>query len=243
MPRPSNNTDEKLLKAGRDLLPLTGISGMNIRQVAKKARVNMGMFHYHFKTKDVFARRLLQGYYEEMFANLESQASQTGTPLERLRAVIFTFGCFARDNRHLLLGMFRDMALGEPATADFLRANLHRHVELILRLIAEAQAARQIGPISPVNALAMLMSAANVPSLMAEMAQRYGAPERVAPLTALFDQHMLSDDAIADRVDAILIGLVAQRDDLPPEQENETRRAPAPAPTAAAQPKPATHAD
>src|SRR5262245_39077088 len=138
MPRPSSNTDEKLLKAGRDLLPLTGISGMNIRQVAKKARVNMGMFHYHFKTKDAFARRLLQEYYEEMFATLESK-TRSGSPLEQLRAVIFTFGCFARDNRHLLLGMFRDMALGEPATVDFIRANLHRHVELILRLVVEAQ--------------------------------------------------------------------------------------------------------
>ncbi|MBC7946203.1 MAG: TetR/AcrR family transcriptional regulator, partial [Burkholderiales bacterium] len=50
MPRPSQNTDRRLIKAARKLLPETGCSGLNLRQVAVKAGVNLGMFHYHFKT-------------------------------------------------------------------------------------------------------------------------------------------------------------------------------------------------
>jgi AcrR family transcriptional regulator len=218
MSRPSSNTDAKLLKAGRDLLPETGVSGMNIRQVAKKARVNVGMFHYHFKTKDAFARRVLQEYYEELFSALESGASRSGSPLERLRAVILAFGRFARDNRRLILALLRDVALGEQATVDFVRANLHRHVELILRLTAEAQAARQIGPMDPINAFVMLITAANLPSIMAEVVHRYGALERVASIAARIEQQVLRDEAIAERVDAMLIGLVVQREDLPPEE-------------------------
>lgn len=219
MPRPPSNTDARLLKAGRDLLPETGISGMNIRRVARKARVNLGMFHYHFKTKDAFARRVLQEFYEELFQALETEVAHSGTPLERLRAVVFAFGRFARDNRRLLLALLRDIALGEPATVEFVRANLHRHVELILRLTAEAQAARQIGPVSPLNALTMFLAAANLPSLMAEVARRHGAMTRMGAVLETLEQQVLGDEAIADRVDAVLIGLVAQREDLPPAAE------------------------
>jgi len=219
MPRPSTNTDARLLKAGRDLLPQTGVSGMNIRQVAKKARVNVGMFHYHFKTKDVFARRVLQEHYEELFASIQTEMSHFETPLEQLRAVIVTFAKFTRDNRQLALSLIRDIATGEPATIDFLRANLHRHVQIILRLVGAAQAARQIGPIAPVNALSMLMSAANFPNILAAVAALHGEPERVGPVLSAFDQHVLTDEAIGERVDAILIGLVAQREDLPLEPE------------------------
>jgi AcrR family transcriptional regulator len=220
MPRLSSKTDARLLKAGRDLLPETGISRMNIRQVARKARVNLGMFHYHFKTKDAFARRVLQEFYEELFHALETEAANEGTPLERLRAVIYTFGCFARDNRRLLLALLRDIALGEPATIDFVRANLHRHVELILRLTAQALAARQIGPIEPVNALSMLMSATNLPSIFAEVIHRFGLGGPAQPLSAALSDQVLSNEAIADRVDAILIGLVAQCEDIPPRAES-----------------------
>lgn len=213
MSRPSTNTDARLLKAGRDLLPDTGVSGMNIRQVARKAQVNVGMFHYHFKTKDVFARRVLQEHYEELFTSLQTEMSHFETPLEQLRAVMVAFGRFTRDNRRLALSLIRDIAMGEPATVDFLRANLHRHVEIILRLLAEAQATRQIGPIGSVNALAMLMSATNLPNILAEVAALHGDPGRVGPVLSAFEQQVLTDEAIGERVDAILIGLVAQRED------------------------------
>jgi len=60
MPRPSRNVDERLLAAGRELYPDAGAAGLSIRRIAERAEANLGMFHYHFRTKDQFVRRLLQ---------------------------------------------------------------------------------------------------------------------------------------------------------------------------------------
>ena len=60
MPRPSRNIDQLLIAAALELLPNAGTSVLTIRQVCQHAGVNLGMFHYHFKTRDVFLRAVLR---------------------------------------------------------------------------------------------------------------------------------------------------------------------------------------
>jgi AcrR family transcriptional regulator len=61
MARLSRNIDQALLRAGRELFPRVGCGGLSVRALAEHADVNVGMFHYHFKTKDKFLDALLQG--------------------------------------------------------------------------------------------------------------------------------------------------------------------------------------
>ena len=60
MPRPSRNLDRALLAAGRVLLPSAGARASRSAQVADAAGVNIGMFHYHFKTREAFLRAVMQ---------------------------------------------------------------------------------------------------------------------------------------------------------------------------------------
>ena len=85
MPRPSRHLDRALLAAGRELLPALGCSGLTIRQVAEAAGVNIGMFHYHFRTRDVFLRAVMQSAYEEMFSQLPSGIPAEATATAHLR--------------------------------------------------------------------------------------------------------------------------------------------------------------
>ena len=64
MPRPSQRIDDALLASGRELYPRLGSSGLSLRALTEHAGANLGMFHYHFKTKDNFLRTLLQQLYE-----------------------------------------------------------------------------------------------------------------------------------------------------------------------------------
>ena len=75
MPRPSRNLDHALLAAGRELFPERGCAALSVREVADAAGVNLGMFHYHFKSRDVFLRSLMQQAYEEMFTRLTAELS------------------------------------------------------------------------------------------------------------------------------------------------------------------------
>jgi AcrR family transcriptional regulator len=152
MARPSRNVDRLLLAAGRDLFPDAGAARLSVRKVAAHAGVNLGMFHYHFRTKELFVRQLLQELYDEMFANLELAATSRA-PQEALRAALNVLARFARDNGRLLRRLCADAFSGEPLAAEFLRANMPRHVGVILGLIVSGQRAGALKPMAPPQAL------------------------------------------------------------------------------------------
>src|SRR4029079_3238766 len=85
MPRPGRNIEQVLLRSGRALYPERGSAGLSVRSLAEHAGLNVGMFHYHFRSKDDFLRELLQQYYEEMFGPLSERVHHEGPPLQRLR--------------------------------------------------------------------------------------------------------------------------------------------------------------
>lgn len=205
MPRPSQNTDQRLIKAARQLLPETGCSGLNLRQVAAKAKVNLGMFHYHFKTKDEFLRRVLQEFYEDFFKDFQLEAKHHATPLDNLRAALLTFATFARDNRRLAFALLRDAMNGERIVYDFLRANLHRHIEILLRLIQECQAKGELPALPPPNVLVTLIASMNMPSIISEGVRRAPGSRSKQGLSPVLEAHVLSDDALAGRL-AFLLG-------------------------------------
>src|SRR6185436_4377218 len=120
MPRPSRNLDRALLAAGRELLPHRGCAGLTVREVAEAAGVNLGMFHYHFKSREAFLRALLQSMYEEMFTQLMQQSvplpgrgesGQAGA-IEVLRGALRFMGRFVRANRPLLTRVIADALCG-----------------------------------------------------------------------------------------------------------------------------------
>jgi AcrR family transcriptional regulator len=206
MPRPSQNTDQRLIQAARRLLPETGCSGLNLRQVAARAKVNLGMFHYHFKTKDEFVRRVLQEFYEEFFRDFELEAAQHATPLENLRAALFTFATFARDNRRLIFALLRDAMNGEKIVYDFLRANLNRHIAILLRLIRECQEKGELPAIPAPNVLVTLIASMNMPSIIGEGVRRSPASKGREAVLPILEAYVMSDSALAARLEFLLEG-------------------------------------
>ena len=105
MPRPSRNLDKALLAAGRELFPDRGCAGMSIREVAEAAGVNLGMFHYHFKSREAFLRALMQQGYETMFATLSLELARPSDTVSTLRYALRAIARFVRDNRRFLAAL------------------------------------------------------------------------------------------------------------------------------------------
>ncbi len=207
MTRPSRNVDQLLLQAGLELLPETGVRGLGIRQVAERAGVNPGMFHYHFKTKDVFVRTLLQQKYNAMFATLEFEAHKSSSTLENLRAAIAVLVHWGRNNRVLLVRLLGDAFAGEAVVMEFLQANLPRHIAVVMALIVQGQGEGLLRKLPPQQAVAFLMAGVGAPILLGTAVLNSGlAP---APLHMLMEQHLFTDAAIAERIDMALAGLAA----------------------------------
>jgi len=204
--RPSRNIVRRLLEAGRELYPATGMAGLSVRKVAERAGVNLGMFHYHFRTKDAFVRQVLQGAYEEMFANLELAASAKA-PRAGLRAALNVLGRFGRDHSRLLRRLVSEALAGEPLALEFLRNNMPRHIAVILALIAAGQRQRALRRMAPHQALAFLAGSVAAPIVVVgAIAERAIVPGVTSDLAAL----VASDDAIAERVDCALAGIAAK---------------------------------
>ncbi len=207
MTRPSRNVDQLLLQAGHALLPETGVRGLGIRQVADHAGVNPGMFHYHFKTKDVFIRALLQQKYNDMFATLELEAHKSASTVENLRAAVGVLVRFGRDNRVFLVRLLGDAFAGEAVVMEFLQANLPRHIAVIVTLIMQGQSEGLFRKLPPPQALAFLIGGIGAPILLGTAVLNSGlAPQALA---TQLEQFVFSDAAIAERIDMALAGLAS----------------------------------
>jgi AcrR family transcriptional regulator len=208
MPRPSRNIDELLLRTGRELLAESGPRALSIRKLTSRAGVNLGMFHYHFKSRENFIRTLLQQMYDEMFASLSVQVERPQSSYESLRSAVRVLARFARDNRRLLFQILVDAVSGEAVAAQFLQSNLPRHIQVISGLIAAGQNEGTLRKVSLMQAVAFVAASAATPILIGTAALASGlAP---AALGEHLEAEILSDEAIEQRIDMALCGLSAR---------------------------------
>lgn len=207
MSRPSKNTDQLLLKAGRELIPKTGFSGLKIRQVAARAGVNLGMFHYHFKTKEKFARKILQELYEEFFKRFSMESSVGDSPKERLRRALNILGRFVRDNRKLILVLLQDVLQGHKETIKFAKDNAPRHVSIIIDLIKQCQREGSIKKMPIPLVISFLLGSIAAPNFAVEIIKRAMVKNPIGFVVEMFKSILLSDSAISERVDMALKGI------------------------------------
>ncbi|MEO8545007.1 MAG: TetR/AcrR family transcriptional regulator [Betaproteobacteria bacterium] len=205
MSRPSRNIDQILLGSGRVLYPQLGCAGLSLRQLASHAGVNVGMFHYHFQSKDNFLRTLLQQLYDELFAQLQIVAAEPGTPLERLRHALNLLGRLMRDHGAWITRIWIDASHGEVVAQDFLRRNARRHVLLLMTLGEQACAQGSIDPMPALQRFSLLMGAVVAPMVVVPGALRLGLLPAALARQAQAD--VLGDAAIAERVDRVLASL------------------------------------
>jgi AcrR family transcriptional regulator len=208
MPRPSRHLDRALLAAGRELLPLHGCSGLTIRQVADAAGVNIGMFHYHFRTREAFLRALLQQAYEEMFSRLTPVAAGRGASwTANLRSALRVVGRFVLANRALLARVIADAVAGNRVAGDFLRENFPRHLRVIVGLVAGGQAAGELREMAPLQAFAFCAGAMGM-ALLVGGAIADGDAADPALRRELADT-VLTEAALDERVELALVALAA----------------------------------
>ncbi|MCL2485655.1 MAG: TetR/AcrR family transcriptional regulator [Endomicrobia bacterium] len=66
-----------------------GISSISIRSICIEAGVNLGMFHYYFKSKENFIKILLENLIQDLQNYWFKEMESLSTPKERLERVLF----------------------------------------------------------------------------------------------------------------------------------------------------------
>jgi AcrR family transcriptional regulator len=209
MPRPGKNIEQRLLKSGRQLYAERGGERLTLRALTEHASVNLGMFHYHFKTKEAFLRRLLDEMYEEMFGHLSGRLQHEGPPLQRLREGLFYLACFVREHRLILGRVIADAAAGQQVAVEFLRSNAPRHLALLLALMDQCEREGLLAPTPPLQRFIFIMSGVAMPLLIAPGMHALGVAPKV--LRPAIRKQVMSDEAIAQRVDLALGALAIRK--------------------------------
>jgi AcrR family transcriptional regulator len=207
MPRPSRHLDRALLAAGRELLPVLGCSGLTVRQVADAAGVNIGMFHYHFRSREAYLRAVMQGAYEEMFSQLALSISGEATARANLRAALRVIGRFIHANRALMTRILADALNGENVSREFMRDNFPRHLRVVAGLVAAGQATGELRKIAPMQAVAFCAGAIGSPVLIGGALAEGMASDPA--LRERFRTGVLGLKAIDERIDLAIAALTS----------------------------------
>lgn len=108
MTRPSSNIDALLFESGEKLLLEVGIDNFSIRHLCKTASVNLGMFHYYFKTKDHFIELLFEEIFKRYYHAQRTVVEKHTKAIDKLRAVLYQRAVIGLQNKQLLLIFFRE---------------------------------------------------------------------------------------------------------------------------------------
>lgn len=207
MSRPSQNLDRKLVAAAQDLLPEVGFAGLKVREVARRAGVNPGMFHYHFKSREAFLHRVLWDVYGDFLSSFQEAAGGAGSPRERLRRVLVSYAVFARRNRVFYSLMMRELLSGNTEMLAFAKANFPRHSEAMMKLMAECRAAGVVREMPVPMSCMFAMSTMGVPNVAVTAMERNKLKSLAGRSTKQLIEELLSDETIELRADMVLAAL------------------------------------
>ncbi len=109
MTRPSHNIDVLLFEKGQELLLEVGFDKFSVRNLCKKAGVNLGMFHYYFKTKENFIELLIEQVFAQYLNEQKEAAKKHAKAIDKLRAVICQRAVTGLKNKRLLFMFFKEL--------------------------------------------------------------------------------------------------------------------------------------
>lgn len=205
MARKSTNTDKKLLIAGRKLLIKKGASKLSIREVCSLAKVNLGMFSYHFDDKNQFIEIILNEIYNEFIVNLES--AENKNDLEALEEQLLVICFFARDNRHLILVLLNDILNAEKAVQRFSRLKMKKHFIILAKTIRKCQKNGSIVNEPLPLILTHIAGSIGLSNLIPEVIQHLGINKIFKIGIKTVTKTLMTDKALKTRVDIVIKGL------------------------------------
>ncbi|TAJ13188.1 TetR/AcrR family transcriptional regulator [Marinilabiliaceae bacterium JC017] len=116
------NTEEKILKAARQVFTEKGMAGARMQEIADKAGINKAMLHYYFRSKEKLFDRVFKEAFGLFWPRVD-QYLQTTTDLKTLLKAIVT--------------SYIDVLIDQPFLPIFILNELHRNPDHLKRLFFE----------------------------------------------------------------------------------------------------------
>jgi AcrR family transcriptional regulator len=109
------DTATRLRAAGRRIFARRGYEGAPLRVITREARANLGAVGYHFGSKERLYEAVVDGALAPLRDRVTAAAAQSGTPLEKIEAVVRAFFAHLSENSDMPHFMLQQVTSGvEP---------------------------------------------------------------------------------------------------------------------------------
>lgn len=142
MTRPSHNIDALLFDKGEKLLLKVGIDNFSIRHLCKTANVNLGMFHYYFKTKDHFIELLFEEIFKRYYNAQRTVVEKHTKAIDKLRAVLYQRAVIGLKNKQLLLIFFREAV--NKSFGNLIKKHQRDELQFLISIIEQCKKDKDI---------------------------------------------------------------------------------------------------
>lgn len=154
-----SDTRLHLLETGTRLILGKGFSAVGLAEILGTAGVPKGSFYHYFRSKEQFGIELVEHYFSLYLTQLESLfANQSMSCTHRLMAYwsrwqqLYSDGCC--EEQCLVVKLSAEVAdLSEPMRQALLNGT-QRIIEALTRMLAQAQADKEIGLVTSPEAMA-----------------------------------------------------------------------------------------
>lgn len=163
------HTHDHLLNIGFEMFMEAGSRSITVRKLAQRAKVNSGVFSYHFGSREKYLVELLERWYAPLFKSMQITMDSNLPPLEGLRAIIHEVLYYVSKHGNLIAHLLLDAKSGEQAARKFTNNVPFRHPLLILEAIKRAQEAGCLIQEDPVRLLVYLVCATEAPLIIQHM--------------------------------------------------------------------------
>jgi AcrR family transcriptional regulator len=164
------STKERIIEAAVHLFNTNGFSGTSIREIAKKAKVNVAHISYYFTNKAGLQEYLIAVFLEEYLSILE-QIYKKMTILSAQECVILTVNnvmSFHRENRQLARYVYREITLDTTLVREVMTTYLTKEKYYLQLFFEKGKKNKEFQPISIPLAVMQLKSMISMPFLHAQ---------------------------------------------------------------------------
>jgi AcrR family transcriptional regulator len=153
MARPRTDIEPRIVHAARKEVLASGVDGASLRDIARRARTNVGMIYYYFRTKDDLFLAVVEELYVKLLAELEVILGMDAPIQAKLEKMFTRLGSASDEEIDVIRLVVRE---GLTSTTRFERLFTRfqkGHVGMLLRTFGEAMQAGQVDPTLPLPML------------------------------------------------------------------------------------------
>lgn len=164
-PLSPEDTRERLLRVGRELMARNGFDGTSIRALTEAADANLGAVTYHFKSKEGLYHAVLQDVLGPLRDQVQLLKEMPFSPLQKLEYFIRGMFQHLRENPDMPRFMVQEIVLGENP-APSLMETVRLVAPVLTGIIQEGQA---VGTIRKGDPVLMALSTISQPIYLSIM--------------------------------------------------------------------------